>query len=90
MNYNEADITDRQRFISRDKNKKIMNTYILQNGDREDLRTIKAKNWDEVEDLIKEENEKLRAEYNQKVITYQELAAQVIQYAKGKKSTLYI
>ena len=75
---------------TRDKNKKIMNTYILQNGDREDLRTIKAKNWDEVEDLIKEENEKLRAEYNQKVITYQELAAQVIQYAKGKKSTLYI
>jgi len=67
-----------------------MNSYILQNGNREDLRTITAKNWDQVEDLIKAENELIRNAYFKGNISREELEKTVIQYAKGKKTTLYI
>lgn len=67
-----------------------MNTYILQNGEREDLRTILAKNWDAVEDLINAENKLIRNAYFSGNISRKELEKTVIQYAKGKKRTLYI
>ena len=67
-----------------------MKTYILQNPQKKEIRSVQFKNWSAVEELVDKENRYLRDLYNSQSITREELENNIIQYVKGTKTTLVV